>query len=95
MKATARKLLLVGALLTPLAIGGCASQGEVDQLRSDLSKAQAAADAAQAEARAAKAEAEAAKAEAAAANARADAATKAAADVSRKADKMYDRSLRK
>jgi outer membrane murein-binding lipoprotein Lpp len=88
MGMTMKRFLVLSALLAPLAIGGCASQSEVDQLRSDLGKAQAAADAA-------KAEAAAAKAEAMAANARADAATKAAADVSRKADRMYDRTLRK
>lgn len=88
MRTAMKRFLAISVLLTPLAIGGCASQSEVDQLRSDLSKAQAAAEAAQAEARAAKAEA-------AAANARAEAATKAAADVSRKADRMYSRTLRK
>jgi murein lipoprotein len=88
MRTTMKRFLSVSLLLAPLALGSCASQSEVDQLRSDLSKAQAAADAAQTEARAAKADA-------AAANTRADEATKAAADVSRKADRMYDRSLRK
>ena len=88
MRPTMQRLFAVSAILAPLALGGCASQSEVDQLRSDLSKAQAAAAAAEAEARAAKEEAK-------AANARAEAATKAAADVSRKADRMYDRSLRK
>lgn len=88
MRTAMPRFLTVAAILAPLAIAGCASQSEVDQLRSDLSKAQATAAAAQEEARAATAEAK-------AANARADAATKAAADVSRKADRMYDRSLRK
>ncbi len=88
MRKTMQRLLGVSILLTPLAVGACASQTEVDQLRSDLGKAQADADAA-------KAEAASAKADAATANARADAAEKAAADVSRKADRMYDRSLRK
>lgn len=88
MRTTMQRFFAVSAILVPLAVGGCASQSEVDQLRSDLSKAQATAAAAQAEARAAKEDAM-------AANARADAATKAAADVSRKADRMYDRSLRK
>ena len=88
MRAAMKRVLAISVLLAPLASGACASKSEVDQLRSDLSKAQAAAAAAQADARAAKAEA-------AAANARADAAAKAAADVSRKADRMYDRSLRK
>jgi hypothetical protein len=83
-----KSLLAVSALLAPLALGACASQTEVDQLRSELSKAQAAAEAA-------KADATAAKAEAAAATARAEAAEKAAADTSRKADRMYSRSLRK
>lgn len=81
MRTTMRRVLAISVLLVPMAIGGCALQSEVDQLRSDVSKAQAAAEAAQAEARAA--------------NARADAATKSAADVSRKADRMYNRSLRK
>lgn len=88
MQMKLRRALAVSALLAPLALGACASQSEVDQLRSELTKTQAAADAAAAEAKAAKADA-------AAANARADAAEKKAADVSRKADRMYDRSLRK
>lgn len=88
MGTTIKRYLAVSALLAPLALGACASQTEVDELRSELSKAQAAAEAA-------KAEAAAAKSEAAAATARAEAAEKAAADSSRKADRMYSRSLRK
>ena len=88
MATTIKRFLAVSVLLAPLALGGCASQTEVDQLRSELSKAQAAADAA-------KADAAAAKADAAAATARAEAAEKSAADSSRKADRMYSRSLRK
>lgn len=83
-----KRFFAISALIAPLALGGCASQSEVDQLRSELDKAQAAAEAA-------KAEAAAAKADAAAATARAEAAEKAAADSSRKADRMYSRSLRK
>jgi len=83
-----KRILAVSALLAPLALGACASQSEVDQLRSELTKTQA-------EAAAAKAEAAAAKAEAAAATARAQAAEKASADMSRKADRMYSRSLKK
>jgi len=88
MRTTLIRILAAAALAAPLALGGCASQSEVDQLRSELSTAQS-------EASAAKAEAAAAKAEAAAATARAEAAEKAAADTSRKADRMYSRSLRK
>jgi len=76
-----KRFFAVSALVAPLALGGCASQSEVDQLRSELDKAQASA--------------EAAKAEAAAATARAEAAENAAADSSRKADRIYNRSLRK
>jgi len=88
MKTTLQRFLAISVLLAPLAISGCASQTEIDELRSELTKAQVAADAA-------KAEAQAAKAEAAAANARDEAATKAAGDASRKADRLYSRSLRK
>jgi outer membrane murein-binding lipoprotein Lpp len=88
MSTTLRRILALSVLVAPLAIAGCASQTEIDQLRSELIKTQSAADAAAAEARAAKAEA-------AEARARADAASQAAGDVSRKADRMYDRSLRK
>jgi outer membrane murein-binding lipoprotein Lpp len=88
MSTTLRRILALSVLVAPLAIAGCASQTEIDQLRSELIKTQASADAAAAEARAAKAEA-------AEAKARADAASQAAGDVSRKADRMYDRSLRK
>ena len=88
MRTTMTRILAVSTLLAPLALGACASQSEVDSLRSELSKAQA-------EASAAKSDAAAAKAEAAAATARAEAAEKAAADSSRKADRVYNRSLRK
>jgi outer membrane murein-binding lipoprotein Lpp len=88
MSTTLRRILALSVLAAPLAIAGCASQTEIDQLRNELIKTQSAADAAAAEARAAKAEA-------AEARARADAASQAAGDVSRKADRMYDRSLRK
>jgi multidrug resistance efflux pump len=83
-----KRLVVASIFLAPLVMGGCASQSEVDQLRSELIKAQTAAEAA-------KAEAATAKADAAAATARAEAAEKAATDVSRKADRMYSRSLRK
>jgi outer membrane murein-binding lipoprotein Lpp len=89
MSTTLRRILALSVLVAPLAIAGCASQTEIDQLRSELITTQASADAAAA------AEAHAAKAEAAEAKARADAASQAAGDVSRKADRMYDRSLRK
>jgi outer membrane murein-binding lipoprotein Lpp len=88
MSTTLRRILALSVLVAPLAIAGCASQTEIDQLRSELITTQASADAAAAEAHAAKAEA-------AEAKARADAASQAAGDVSRKADRMYDRSLRK
>lgn len=90
-----KRFFAVSALIAPLALAGCASQSEVDQLRSELNKAQASAEAAKAEAAAAKAEAASAKADAAAATARAEAAENAAADSSRKADRIYNRSLRK
>jgi Tfp pilus assembly protein FimV len=81
MQKTIHRILAMSVLLVPLGLGACASQSDMDQLRSEVSKAQA-------EAAAAKAEAAAAKAEAAAANARADEETK-------KASRMYNRSLRK
>jgi len=88
MGLTMKKCLAAVAVIAPLALGGCASQSEVDQLRSELKDAQAAAAKAESEAAAAKVEA-------AAATARADAAEKAAMSSSRKADRMYSRSLRK
>lgn len=88
MQRTIQRILAMSVLLVPLGLGACASQSDLDQLRGEVTKAQASADKAAADA-------EAAKAEAAAANARADAADKAASDVSRKADRIYNRSLRK
>ena len=88
MHTAVRKICLLLVPLSVLALGGCASQSEVDSLRSELIATQKAAENAKAEARAAKAEA-------AAANARAEAASKAAQDSSRKADRVFQRSLRK
>jgi outer membrane murein-binding lipoprotein Lpp len=85
---TLRRILVLFAVLSPLGIAGCASQSEIDALRSDLTKTQATADAAAADARVAKEDAAAAKASA-------DTASRSANDVSRKADRMYNRSLRK
>lgn len=81
MRRTIERVPAAIVLLAALAVGSCATQLEVDQLRSELDTVRA--------------EAQAAKAEAAAARARADASSKAAADVSRKAERMYNRSLRK
>jgi Tfp pilus assembly protein FimT len=81
MQVTRNRVLAVLVLLAPIAVGSCATQYELEQLRGELNDV--------------KAEARAARAEAAAATARADASTKAAADVSRKAERMYNDSLRK
>ena len=81
MRRTIKRISAVCVLFAALAVGSCATQLEVDQLRSELDSVRA--------------EAQAAKAAAAAANARAEASAKAAADVSRKAERMYDKSLRK
>ena len=81
MRRTINRIAAVFVLLAPFAVGSCATQYELEQVRGELDKV--------------KAEARAAKAEAAAASARAEASTKAAADVSRKAERMYNKSLRK
>lgn len=76
-----KRISAVFVLLVPFAVGACATQYELGQVRGELQNV--------------KAEARAARAEAAAASARAEASTRAAADVSRKAERMYNTSLRK
>ena len=83
MQSTMKRILAACALLAPFIIAGCATHYELDLVKKELSK----------EINQVKAEARAAKATAA--SARADASTKAVGDVSRKAERMYNKPLRK
>ena len=76
------------ALVPLMFVVGCASQSEVSSLRSEVEQNRAAAAAAQAAA-------DKAAERAAAAETRAAAAERSAGDVSTKADRMFQRSLRK
>ncbi len=86
MKSRLARSLLV--LLPLMFVVGCASQSEVSSLRSEVQDIRAAADAARTAAEKATERAE-------AAERRATAAERAAGDVSTKADRMFQKSLRK
>jgi hypothetical protein len=86
---TGLKQVAILAVTVPLlALGACATQGELGAVQDEVRQAREAAAAAAAEAREAKALA-------AAANKRSMAASSAAGDASTKADRMFRQSLRK
>jgi hypothetical protein len=88
MKARSRLATSLLALVPLVFVVGCASQSEVDSLRSEVQDTRAAAEAA-------RVAAEKATERAIAAERRAEAAERASGDVSTKADRMFQKSLRK
>ncbi|RRQ20652.1 Lpp/OprI family alanine-zipper lipoprotein [Thiohalobacter thiocyanaticus] len=84
-------ILLLGAF----ALGGCASTGEIDQLRSDIERAQSTADDAAAEAAAARSEAAAARRLAEEAQDDAAAAKARSEETDAKIDRMFKKSMYK